>query len=69
MSVYILMEKSIQIAWDYLERMGQINDPEFVSRFLLESVEQMVRSGERRTLMLSNRAITAYEQHRQKLAA
>jgi hypothetical protein len=65
--VPVLMENSIQIAWDYLERTGQIADPEFVSRFLLDTVENMVRKGERRRLMLSNNAITAYE--RQKLAA
>ncbi len=63
----ILMENSIQIAWDYLERTGQIADPEFASSFLLDAIENMVRKGERRRLVLSNSAITAYE--RQKLAA
>ena len=65
--VPILMENSIQIAWDYLERTGQIADPEFASRFLLDAIENMVRKGERRRLVLSNTAITAYE--RQKVAA
>lgn len=69
MSVYVLMEESIQIAWDYLERTGQIDDPEFASAFLLKAVEQAVRLGERRKLMLSNLAITAYERARQGLAA
>ena len=62
-----LMENSIQIAWDYLERTGQIADAEFASRFLLDTIENMVRKGERRRLILSNNAITAYE--RQRLAA
>lgn len=61
MSVYALMERSIEIAWDYLERTGQISDPEFTSKFLLSSVENSVRMGERRQLMLSNLAISAYE--------
>lgn len=61
MSVYPLMERSIEIAWDYLERSGQIVDPEFTSRFLLTSVEHNVRMGERRQLMLVNRAITDFE--------
>jgi len=65
--VPVLMENSIQIAWDYLERTGQIADPEFASRFLLDAIENMVRKGERRRLVLSNTAITAYE--RQKVAA
>ena len=30
----VLMENALQIAWDYLERTGQISDPEFTSRFL-----------------------------------
>jgi len=65
--VPILMENSIQIAWDYLERTGQIADPEFASRFLLDAIENMVRKGERRRLVISNNAIIAYE--RQKVAA
>jgi hypothetical protein len=31
----ILMENSIRIAWDYLERTGDLGDPEVASRFLL----------------------------------
>ena len=56
----ILMENSIRIAWDYLERTGDLGDPEVASRFLLDAVEQMVRKGERRRLRLSNYAIYAY---------
>jgi hypothetical protein len=61
MSKYAVMEKSIEIAWDYLERTGQIHDPEFTSKFLLSSVERAVRTGERRQLMLTNLAISDYE--------
>lgn len=60
----ILMEKSIQIAWDYLERSGELGEPHVASRFLLDSVELMVRHGERRQLVLSNRAIDAYKRFR-----
>ncbi len=56
----ILMENSIQIAWDYLEGTGDLGDPEVASRFLLGAVERMVRKGERRRLLLSNNAIDAY---------
>ena len=52
----ILIENSIQIAWDYLDRTGQLGEPEIASRFLLDTVELMVRRGERRRLMLSNKA-------------
>ena len=60
----ILMEKSIEIAWDYLERSGELGEPETASRFLLDRVEEMVRRGERRQLVLSNKAIDAYRQFR-----
>jgi hypothetical protein len=57
----ILIENSLQIAWDFLERTGELGDPEVASRMLLESIETMVARGERRKLMLSNRAIDAYK--------
>jgi hypothetical protein len=57
----ILMENSIQIAWNDLERTGEFGDPEIASRFLVDTVEWMVRRGERRRLVLSNSAIDAYK--------
>jgi len=33
----ILMEKALQIAWDYLEQTGQIDDPEFTGWLLLDA--------------------------------
>jgi hypothetical protein len=56
----VLMEDSIQIAWDYLERSGEIEDAAVANRFLVEIIELMVRRGERHRLLLSNKAITAY---------
>jgi hypothetical protein len=60
----ILMESAVQIAWDYLEQTGQIDDPEITSWLLLDAAEHMVGGGERRRLALSNGAITAYERLR-----
>jgi len=48
------------MAWDYLEQSGQIFDAAEASRFLLKTVQEMVRQGERRKLVLTNRAIDAY---------
>lgn len=56
-----LLEESLQIAWDYLERTGQIADASLANRFLGHQIELLIRRGERRRLVLSNRAITAYE--------
>ena len=58
----ILMENSVQIAWDYLERTGELGEPEVAGRFLLDTIGVMVRRGERRRLILSNKAIDAYKQ-------
>ena len=56
----VLMENSIQIAWDFLERAGEIEDAAAANRFLNDIVELMVRRGERHRLVLSNKAIMAY---------
>jgi hypothetical protein len=65
-SLPILMENSIQIAWDYLERTGELENPEVASRVLLDAVELMVRQGIRSRLVLSNRAITAYQRFKKE---
>jgi hypothetical protein len=57
----LLMENSIQIAWDYLEATGELGDAEVAARFLTDAVEIMILRGETRKLMLSNRAIDAYK--------
>jgi hypothetical protein len=57
----ILLEESVQIAWDYLERTGQIDDPSEAVRFLSDVVVAMIRQGTTSRLLLSNRAISAYQ--------
>jgi hypothetical protein len=63
-SLASLMEESLQIAWDYLERSGEIEDTWVASRFLGDAIASMIRQGQRSRLVLSNRAITAYLQFR-----
>jgi hypothetical protein len=65
----ILIENSIQIAWDYLERTGEIDDTAVASRFLSDYIEGLIRRGERRRLLLSNKAIIAYENFKQERKA
>lgn len=60
----ILVENSFQIAWDYLERTGELGNREVASRVLLDALEIMIRRGERRKLLLSNKAIDAYQRFR-----
>jgi hypothetical protein len=69
-STPVLVEEAVQIAWDYLERTGQIDDPKIVSEFLFASIKHMALNGESRRLALSNLAIMAYEHwRRHELAA
>jgi hypothetical protein len=65
MPLQFLVEDSIQIAWNYLERTGELEEPDIASRVLLDAVESMLREGVRSRLLLSNRAITAYQRFRQ----
>jgi hypothetical protein len=45
--LHFLIEDSIQIARDYLERTGELEEPEIASKLLLDSVELMIRQGAR----------------------
>ena len=53
--------ESFQIAWDYLDAIGELGNPETAAGHLLDTIETMVRRGERRPLLLSNTAISAYQ--------
>lgn len=64
-----LVEESIENAWNVLERSGEIDDPAEAMRILLDVMTRLVAQGERRRLMLVNRAIDRYRACRQTLAA
>ena len=59
-----LLEESFQIAWEYLERTGELGDGAAASRFLSDVIETMIRRGQRSRLALSNRAISDYQRFR-----
>jgi hypothetical protein len=63
-----LLEDSFQIVWEYLERTGELGDDAAASRFLSDTIETMIRRGQRNRLALSNRAISAYKRHRSSAA-
>ena len=65
MSLQFLVEDSIQIAWNYLERTGELEERDIASRVMLDAVDSMLRQGVRSRLLLSNRAITAYQRFKQ----
>jgi hypothetical protein len=56
--VFSLLGSGVQyIAWDYLERTGELGDPEIAGRVLLDAIEGLILRGETRKIMLSNKAI------------
>lgn len=67
-SVHVLVESAVQIAWDFLEASGEIVDGYETSRLLVKEIGKMALAGERRKIMLANRAIEAYRKNRQKAA-
>ncbi|MDB5603243.1 MAG: hypothetical protein JWP25_143 [Bradyrhizobium sp.] len=69
MSLGHVLEESFEIAWEYLDRTGEIDDPAVASRYLADTIELMIRRGQRSRLLLSNRAITAYQRFKHSNAA
>jgi hypothetical protein len=60
-----LVKNSLEVAWNYLDGLGEISDPQNTAEFLLRSIQSQILRGETRTLMLSNRAIAAYQRRPQ----
>ena len=59
-----LLEETIQIAWNFLERSGEIDDAAEATKFLVDKIEFMIGQGQRNKLLLSNRAIAAFREYR-----
>ena len=55
-----LIESSLQIAWDFLNGLDEISDPQQTAEFLLGNIKSQMLKGESRRLVLSNRAIDCY---------
>ena len=59
-----LVETSVRSAWDYLEGAGELEDYHMAARLLLDVIETMIMQGERRRLLIANKAISAYQRAR-----
>ena len=59
-----VVSNAIHIAFGYLDRSGELGSPEIAATIMLDTIEALVRNGERRQLMLANRAIEAYQRYR-----
>jgi hypothetical protein len=60
----LLLESALQIALNYLDRAGEIDDYVETCRFLVDRIDFMMRQGQSNKLVLANRAISAFEKHR-----
>jgi hypothetical protein len=57
-----VVDESFNIAWGFLEKSGALGQPDVSANILLDSIHQQIRTGERRPLMIANRAISAYRE-------
>jgi hypothetical protein len=60
----LLLDESVKIAVDFLDRTGEIDDVGETSQFLVNKISFMITQGERHRLLLANRAIAAYQLYR-----
>lgn len=63
MSIRCTVENAFFIAWSFLEKSGELGPPDATANFILDAIESQLRTGERRQLMLANKAIDAYRRH------
>jgi hypothetical protein len=55
-----LLEEAVDIAWVYLHKTGEIADGAVAARFLTDTVEAMIRKGQRNRMFMANMAILKY---------
>jgi hypothetical protein len=55
-----LLNQSVEIAWDYLLKTGELGEPQKAAQFLSSNIDGMVRKGVRSRSFTSNKAIIAY---------
>ena len=58
-SLYRLLEESVDIAWVYLDRSGELGNGDAV-RILVDTIERMIRHGHRNRIFLATKAIAKY---------
>jgi hypothetical protein len=62
-SIRSLVDSSFFIAWTYLEETGELGQADTSAVILLDAIEAQIKRGERRPLMLANKAIAAHREH------
>jgi hypothetical protein len=64
-----LVENAFMIAWEFLEANGELGDPDASAVELLDTIEAMIKKGERRRILIANTAIDAYRRRRGRSGA
>ena len=59
-----LLEESVDIAWIYLQRIGEADND--TARYLVDTIETMIRRGQRNRMFLANMAIIKYRAVRER---
>jgi hypothetical protein len=59
-----LLEESVDIAWVYLQRIGELDNDG--ARYLVDTIELMIRRGQRNRMFLANMAIIKYRAVRER---
>jgi len=62
-----LLHQSFEIAWNVLERSGELGNRDDAARYLLDKLAEMIGRGEKRRLLLTNLAIDGYRERYQPL--
>ncbi|MGL3109959.1 hypothetical protein [Bradyrhizobium sp. BR 1432] len=63
MTIRCTVENAFFIAWSFLEKSGELGPPDESANVILDAIEAQLKTGERRPLMLANRAIARYREH------
>jgi hypothetical protein len=59
-----LLEESVGIAWVYLQQTGELGND--AARYLTDTIETMIRRGQRNRMFLANMAIIKYRVLKEK---
>jgi hypothetical protein len=65
-SLSSLLEESVNIAWVYLNRSGELGNGD-TARFLTDTIDLMIRRGQRNRMFLANKAIIRYRESRRNV--
>ena len=67
-SLHRLLEESVDIAWVFLDRSGELGNGDTVG-ILADTIERMIRHGHRNRMFLANKAIAKFLEAKNNVVA